>query len=170
MEQRETNSNASYSNWRPSSGWGLAGLAAGWLSLQSSSVTDVCQDDQCKTFSVWEGLHYWGYTRKSWSPLLLNSLDSDQTQTNKMKFWTDPTFYSLEGELTHRLDKAKIVWLIVGQLPIKTGWWYAPFALRDFSWTNKQNYFSSNTVATFIAFNDSVSWFVFLHKIVFKAF
>ena len=42
-------------------------------------------------------------------PLLPNSLDSHQTQNNKMKFSTDPTFYSLEGELTHWLDKAKIV-------------------------------------------------------------
>ena len=25
-------------------------------------------------------------------PLLPNSLDSHQTQNNKMKFWTDPTF------------------------------------------------------------------------------
>ena len=30
--------------------------------------------------------------------------------------------------------------------------------------------FSSNTVATFMTINDSVSWFVFLHKIAFKAF
>ena len=78
-------------------------------------------------------------------PLLPNSLDSHQTQNNKMKFWTQSNkmkFYSLEGELTHWVDKAKIVLLIVGQLPIKAGWWYAPLALRDFSWTNKQNYFS----------------------------
>ena len=39
-------------------------------------------------------------------PLLPNSLDSHQTQNNKIKFWT---FYSLEGELTHWVDKAKIV-------------------------------------------------------------
>ena len=42
-------------------------------------------------------------------PLLPNSLDSHQTQNNKMKLWTDPTFYSLEGELTHSVDKAKNV-------------------------------------------------------------
>ena len=43
-------------------------------------------------------------------PLLPNSLDSHQTQNNKMKFWTDPTFllfYFLEGELTNWVDKAK---------------------------------------------------------------
>ena len=28
--------------------------------------------------------------------------------------------------------------------------------------------FFSNTIVTFIVFNDSISWFVFLHKIVLK--
>ena len=51
-----------------------------------------------------------------------HSLDSHQTQNNKMKFWTDPRFYSLEGELIHWVDKAKNVRLIVSQLPIKAGW------------------------------------------------
>ena len=36
-----------------------------------------------------------------------NSLDSHQTENNKMKFWTAPRFYSLE--LTHWVDKAKTV-------------------------------------------------------------
>ena len=36
------------------------------------------------------------------------------------------------------VDKAKYVRLIVGQLPIKTRWWNAPLALRDFSQSNKQ--------------------------------
>ena len=35
------------------------------------------------------------------------------------------------------VDKAKYVWLIVGQLPIKAGWWNAPLTLRDFSRSNK---------------------------------
>ena len=39
-------------------------------------------------------------------PLLPNSLDSHQTQDNKMKFWT---FYSLERKLTDWVDKAKIM-------------------------------------------------------------
>ena len=38
--------------------------------------------------------------------LLPNSLDSHQTQDNKMKFWT---FYSLERKLTDWVDKAKIM-------------------------------------------------------------
>ena len=40
-------------------------------------------------------------------PLLPNSLDSHQTQNNKMKSWTDPRFPSLEGKLTNLIDKAK---------------------------------------------------------------
>ena len=60
----------------------------------------------------------------------------------RWNFGLTPRFYSLEGEVTHWVDKAKIVWLIVEQLPIKAGWWYAPLALGNFSWTNKQNYFS----------------------------
>ena len=39
-----------------------------------------------------------------------------------MKSWTDSRPHFLEVELIHLVDKAKNVWLIVGQLPIKTGW------------------------------------------------
>ena len=42
-------------------------------------------------------------------PLPPNSLDSHQRKNNKMKFWTAPRFYSLEGELTHWVDKPEIV-------------------------------------------------------------
>ena len=42
-------------------------------------------------------------------PLLPNSLDSHQTQNNKTKFLDGPRFYSLEGELTNWVDKAKNV-------------------------------------------------------------
>ena len=44
----------------------------------------------------------------------------------------------LEGELIHWLGKAKNMWLSIGQLPIKAGWWDAPLPLRDFSRSNKQ--------------------------------
>ena len=54
-----------------------------------------------------------------------------------MKSWTDPRPHFLQGELIHLVDKAKNVWLIVGQLPIKTGWRNAPLALRDFRRSNK---------------------------------
>ena len=101
------------------------------------------------------------------SPCFLILLIYTKHKTIRWNLGLTPRFYSLEGELTHWVDMAKIAWLIVGQLPLRAGWWYAPLALQDFSWTNKQNYFSYNAVATFIAFNDSVSWFVFLHKIVF---
>ena len=104
------------------------------------------------------------------SPCFLILLIHTKHKTIRWNFGLTPRFYSLEGELTHWVDKVKIVWLIVGQLPIKAGWWDATLALQDFSWSNKQNYFSSNIVVTFIVFNDSVSWFVFLHKIVFKEF
>ena len=36
--------------------------------------------------------------------LLPNSLDSQQTQNNKMKFWTDPTFL-LPSRRTHSLGR-----------------------------------------------------------------
>ena len=38
-----------------------------------------------------------------------NSLDSHQTQNNKMKSWTTPRLHTLEGKLIHWLDKAKTV-------------------------------------------------------------
>ena len=54
----------------------------------------------------------------------------------------------LEGELIHLVDKAKYVWLIVGQLPIKAGWWNASLALRDFSRSNKHE--DSHRIPTLI--------------------
>ena len=55
----------------------------------------------------------------------------------------------LEGELIHLVDKAKYVWLIVGQLPIKAGWWNASLALRDFSRSNKHE--DSHRIPTLIS-------------------
>ena len=43
-----------------------------------------------------------------------------------------------ENSSTTWVDKAYYVWLIVGQLPIKAGWWDAPPALRDFNRRNKR--------------------------------
>ena len=72
---------------------GLAATDKGsgrWLFLQGSSVTDVwgilnaTLSEQVSTTAV---------TKENLElPLLPNSLDSHQTQNNKMKFWTDPTF------------------------------------------------------------------------------
>ena len=44
-----------------------------------------------------------------------------------------PRPHFLERELIHFVEKAKIVWLIVGRLSIKAGWWNDPLALWDFN-------------------------------------
>ena len=67
-----------------------------------------------------------------------NSADSHQTQIQKrwnLGLTRRPHF--LQGELIHLVEKAKNAWLIVGQWPIKAGWWNAPLVLRDFSRSNK---------------------------------
>ena len=43
------------------------------------------------------------------------------------------------GGYPYLVDKAENVWVIVGQLLIKAGWWDVPLALRDFSRSNKHN-------------------------------
>ena len=96
LEQRETNSNASYYNWRPGSDW--------WDGILNATLPEKVST----TGVIQENLEL---------PLLPNSLDSHQTQNNEIKFWTDPRFYSLEGELANWVDKAKSVWLIVGSCP-----------------------------------------------------
>ena len=42
-----------------------------------------------------------------------------------------------QGNFIDLAEKAKNVWLIVGRIPKKDGWWDAPLALRDFSRSNK---------------------------------
>ena len=44
-----------------------------------------------------------------------------------------PRPHFLERELIHFVEKAKNVWLIVGRLSIKAGWWNDPLALWDFN-------------------------------------
>ena len=134
MEQKETNSNASYLTE------GLAATdkvkAVGWFCRGAPSL----MFDEILNATLSEKLSITGVTQENLElPLPPISLDSHQTQ-NKMKFWTDPRFYSHEGELTYQVDKTKNVWLIVGQLPIKAEWWDAPLALQEFSRSNKQNY------------------------------
>ena len=55
-----------------------------------------------------------------------------QHKDNKMKSWTDTTssfpWRRTLGE--HWVDKVKNEWKIVGQLPIKAGWWDVSFALQ----------------------------------------
>ena len=70
---------------------GLAATDKGqgrWLFLQGSSVTDVWEDSTCNSVSTT------GVTQENLElPLLPNFLDSHQTQNNKMKVWTDLTFF-----------------------------------------------------------------------------
>ena len=68
-----------------------------------------------------------------------NSPDSYQTQIQEYQIldWLHVLISLIEGELIYLVDKAKNVWLIVGQLPIKAGWWNALLTLRDFSRSNK---------------------------------
>ena len=44
-----------------------------------------------------------------------------------------PRPHFLERELIHFVEKTKNVWLIVGRLSIKAGWWNDPLALWDFN-------------------------------------
>ena len=69
-----------------------------------------------------------------------NSLDSHQIKNNMVKISTDPRSWFPEEELIHWVDKTKNVWLIVGQLPIKPGWWVAPLVLRHFSRINMNDH------------------------------
>ena len=88
MEQRETNSNASYYNCRP------------WQRLiRVKAVGCFCRGAPSRMFdgilnaTLSEKVSTTGVIQENLElPLLPNSLDSHQTQDNKMKFWTDATF------------------------------------------------------------------------------
>ena len=74
------------------------------------------------------------------SPCLLIHFTQTKHKTIRYNLWMTPRLHFLEGkELTHWVDEAKNVWLIVA-LPIKAGWWGAPLALWDFCRSNKHNY------------------------------
>ena len=75
------------------------------------------------------------------SPCLLILLIHIKHKTIRWNFGLTPRFYSLERELIYWVDKVENVWLIVGQLPIKAGWWDAPLELCDYSWSSEQNFF-----------------------------
>ena len=114
---------------------------------QRSSIVDVWQNFIYD--SVWRGFHHWGYTRESWTPPA-SWLFCFTPNTNAIRrnLGLTPRPHFLEGDHIHWVDKAKYVWLIVGQLPIKAGRWDAPLALRDFS--------QSNTLNDFLNFNFSL--------------
>ena len=118
---RETNSNGLYFNWRPSSNWlGLRLLSAfaEELSLMFDRILNA---------TVWEGFHHWGYTRESWTPPPLSCLILGTPTKQKTIQWNlglTPHLHFLEGgEFTHWVNKAKNVWLIVGQLPKTLKYW-----------------------------------------------
>ena len=68
---------------------------------------------------------------------LLLPTDSLKHKTIRWYLGLTPCLHFLEEELIHLVDNAKNVWLIVGQLPKKSGWWDAPLGLRDYSQSNK---------------------------------
>ena len=70
---------------------------------------------------------------RSNSPCLLILLIHTNTKTVIWNLGLTPRPYYVEGELIHCVDKAKIVWLIVGQLPMKARWWDTLFALQNLS-------------------------------------
>ena len=72
------------------------------------------------------------------------------------------------GELTHWVDKAKNVLLIVRQFPIKTRWWDAPLELPALAEAINRTIFSSNTVVTFIVFSKNFSNLLFTSPRRFK--
>ena len=63
------------------------------------------------------------------SPYFLILLIHNKHKTIRWNFGLAPRFYSLDRELPKGVDKAKNVWLIIRQLPIKAEWWEAPFGL-----------------------------------------
>ena len=103
MEQRETNSNASYYNWRPSSDWkGLRPLAA----FAGEFLHWCLRDSKCH--SVWEGFHHWGYTIE-WPEIrkmTMTSQFSESMSTSKffdvvlfllLSLVTGPSFMSISS-------------------------------------------------------------------------
>ena len=68
-----------------------------WLFSQGSSVADVWRNSKCGSLELCTT----GAIQANLElPLLPNSLDSQQTQNNKIKFWTDPSFL-LPWKWTH---------------------------------------------------------------------
>ena len=75
--------------------------------MQGSSATDV---DWVLNATLSEKVSTTGVTQENPElSLPPHSLDSHQTQNSEIKFWTDPTFLLLEGELIHWVEKAKNV-------------------------------------------------------------
>ena len=71
------------------------------------------------------------------SPYLLVLLIHTKHKTIRWNLGLNSRLHSLEGEFIHWVDKAKNVWLTVGLLHIKAGWWNAPLKLQYFSHKHK---------------------------------
>ena len=100
---------------------------------QRNSIVDVWRNSKCDSV-FGEGFHHWGYIGESWTPpASWFSWFKPNANTRRWNLGLNPRPHFLEGEFIHLVDKAKNVWLIVGQLPIKAGWWNTPLALLDFS-------------------------------------
>ena len=87
-------------------------------------------------------------------PYFLILLIYNKHKIIRYNFRLTSCFYFLENEHTNWEDKAKNVWLIVGQLPIKAGWWGASLALQILAEAINKTIFPSNTAVAFI-----MKWF-----------
>ena len=79
------------------------------------------------------------------SHCLLILLIHTKHKTIKWCLRMTPRLHLLEGALIHWVDKAKNMWPIVKQFPIKIGWWDAPLGLRDLSQSNKHEVLPSRS-------------------------
>ena len=125
--------------WNPVGGlwWGFIAetvyVSRSLAVLQRNSIVDVWRNSKCDSV-FGEGFHHWGYTGESWTPpASWFSWFKPNANTRRWNLGLNPRPHFLEGEFIHLVDKAKNVWLIVGQLPRKAGWWNTSLALRDFS-------------------------------------
>ena len=89
--------------------------------------------------------------RRSFSPLVLGILDfpahqfswcTCNTKATRWNHRLTPHPHFLDRELIHWTDKTENMWKIVGQLPIKAGWWDASLTFKRFSQSiaNTPNY------------------------------
>ena len=96
MEQRETNSNASYYNWRPSSDWkALRPLAA----FAGEFLHWCLRDSKCH--SVWEGFHHWGYTIE-WPEIRKMTMTSQFPESMSTSNFFDVVLFLLSSLVTGR--------------------------------------------------------------------
>ena len=92
--------------------------------------------------------------RRSFSPLVFGILDfpahqfswcTCNTKATRWNHRLTPHPHFLDRELIHWTDEAENMWKIVGQLPIKAGWWNTSLTFKRFnqSIANTPNYKNS---------------------------